>query len=37
LKVDFNAVQREVAQVENREFFKSLQEQLRERKRSDDG
>jgi hypothetical protein len=37
LKVDFNAVQREVAQVENREFFKSLQEQLRERKRSDNG
>jgi hypothetical protein len=37
LKVDFNAVQREVSQVENREFFKSLQEQLRERKRSDNG
>jgi hypothetical protein len=36
LKVDFNAVQREVAQVENREFFKSLQDQLK-KKRSDNG
>lgn len=37
LKVDFKAVQREVEQVENREFFKSLEGQLRERKRSDNG
>jgi hypothetical protein len=36
LKVDFRAVQREAGRVEDREFFKSLQEQLK-KKRSDNG
>jgi hypothetical protein len=37
LKVDFKAVQREANQVENREFFKSLEEQLKKRKQTENG
>ncbi len=37
LKVDFKAVGRAVEQVEDREFFKSLQEQMRQRKQPENG